>query len=146
MTFLSPIRSVRELLLTILTLILIGALKPSFSDILFHRNRGCLYFSNRNYQCSTNSSAFGKAVTSTSVVFTSAAAIAEGLGGQLGTAKELVAVSNVRGSLTKASMIHNAATPHIEVDPETYEVRADGELLTCEPAEVLPMAQRYFLY
>ncbi|MFO1014951.1 MAG: urease subunit alpha [Caulobacteraceae bacterium] len=90
--------------------------------------------------------AYGRAVTSTSVVFTSAAAIAEGLAGQLGTAKELVAVCNVRGGLSKASMIHNAATPHIEVDPETYEVRADGELLTCEPAEVLPMAQRYFLY
>ena len=56
------------------------------------------------------------------------------------------AVKNTRGGIGKASMIHNTATPHIEVDPETYEVRADGELLTCEPATVLPMAQRYFLF
>ena len=65
---------------------------------------------------------------------------------KLGLDKELIAVENVRGGISKASMIHNFATPHIEVDPETYEVRADGELLTCEPAEVLPMAQRYFMY
>ncbi len=58
----------------------------------------------------------------------------------------MIAVKNTRGGLTKASMIHNAAMPHIEVDPETYEVRADGVLLTCEPATVLPMAQRYFLF
>ena len=51
-----------------------------------------------------------------------------------------------RAKISKKSMIHNDATPDIEVDPETYEVRADGELLTCEPAEVLPMAQRYFLF
>ena len=56
------------------------------------------------------------------------------------------AVENTRGGIGKASMIHNAATPAIEVDPETYEVRADGELLTCQPADVLPMAQRYFLF
>ena len=55
-------------------------------------------------------------------------------------------MSNVRGGIGKAAMIHNAATPVIEVDPETYEVRADGEILTCEPADVLPMAQRYFLF
>ena len=54
--------------------------------------------------------------------------------------------SNTRGGIGKASMIHNNAMPHLEVDPETYEVRADGELLTCEPATVLPMAQRYFLF
>jgi urease subunit alpha len=60
--------------------------------------------------------------------------------------KELIAVENTRGGISKASMIHNDALPHIEVDPETYEVRADGELLTCEPATVLPMAQRYFLF
>ena len=53
---------------------------------------------------------------------------------------------NTRGGISKKSMIHNGATPDIEVDPETYEVRADGELLTCAPAEVLPMAQRYFLF
>ena len=65
---------------------------------------------------------------------------------KLGVAKELVAVKNTRGGISKASMVHNSATPHVEVDPETYEVRADGELLTCEPATVLPMAQRYFLF
>ena len=53
---------------------------------------------------------------------------------------------NAHGGIGKASMKLNAACPEIEVNPETYEVRADGELLTCEPAEVLPMAQRYFLY
>jgi urease subunit alpha len=59
--------------------------------------------------------------------------------------KTAVAVENCR-TIGKASMIHNDATPVIEVDPETYEVRADGELLTCEPATVLPLAQRYFLF
>jgi urease subunit alpha len=55
-------------------------------------------------------------------------------------------VRNTRGGISKSSMIHNHATPAIEVDPETYEVRVDGALVTCEPAEVLPMAQRYFLF
>jgi urease subunit alpha len=55
-------------------------------------------------------------------------------------------VKNTRGGISKKSMIHNSATPKIEVDSETYEVRADGELLTCAPAEVLPMAQRYFMF
>ena len=59
---------------------------------------------------------------------------------------QLVAVQNTRAKISKKSLIHNNTTPKIEVDPETYEVRADGELLTCEPAEVLPMAQRYFLF
>ena len=63
-----------------------------------------------------------------------------------GIEKELVAVANTRDGISKKSMIHNGATPTIEVNPETYEVRADGELLTCTPAEVLPMAQRYFLF
>jgi urease subunit alpha len=58
----------------------------------------------------------------------------------------LAAVSNTRGGIGKKSMIHNDATPEIEVDAETYEVRADGVLLTCEPATILPMAQRYFLF
>ncbi len=65
---------------------------------------------------------------------------------RLGVLKELVPVCNTRGGISKASMIHNCLTPKIEVNPETYEVRADGELLTCEPATELPMAQRYFLY
>jgi urease subunit alpha len=90
--------------------------------------------------------AYGKARTASSVVFTSKAAIASGLAKKLGIDKKLYAVSNTRGRISKTSMIHNGATPDIEVDPETYEVRADGELLTCAPAEVLPMAQRYFMY
>jgi len=90
--------------------------------------------------------AYGRSVTRSSVVFTSKLAIESGLPAKLGLWKEMVAVENTRGGLSKASMIHNGATPVIEVDPETYEVHADGELLTCEPAEVLPMAQRYFLF
>jgi len=90
--------------------------------------------------------AYGKALTQSSVVFTSQAAIDEGLARKLGVDKLMLPVANTRGGISKASMIHNFATPHVEVDPETYEVRADGELLTCEPADVLPMAQRYFLF
>ena len=90
--------------------------------------------------------AFGKALTSTSVVFVSKAAIANDLRGQLGTVKQMVAVENVRGGISKESMIHNNATPDIRVDPETYAVTADGELLVCAPATELPMAQRYFLF
>jgi urease subunit alpha len=90
--------------------------------------------------------AFGKALTASSVVFTSKAAVTGNLARQLGIGKKLYAVENTRSKISKKSMIHNDATPKIEVDPETYEVRADGELLTCEPAEVLPMAQRYFMY
>jgi urease subunit alpha len=58
----------------------------------------------------------------------------------------MVPVENTRGGISKADMVHNSATPNITVDPETYEVRADGQLLVCEPATVLPMAQRYFLF
>jgi urease subunit alpha len=90
--------------------------------------------------------AFGKAVTASSLVFVSKAAVKGKLGDRLGVQKKLVAVENVRGKISKKSMIHNDATPEIEIDPETYEVRADGELLTCAPADVLPMAQRYFLF
>src|SRR6202020_2020167 len=90
--------------------------------------------------------AYGRARTASSVVFASKAAVKAGLGKKLGTQKELVAVQNTRGKISKKSMIHNGATPEIEVDPETYEVRADGQLLTCAPAETLPMAQRYFLF
>ncbi|WP_133704967.1 urease subunit alpha [Rhizobium sp. BK313] len=89
---------------------------------------------------------FGKSLTNSSVTFVSQASLDAGLAGRLGVAKSLVAVKNTRGGISKASMVHNSLTPHIEVDPETYEVRADGELLTCEPATVLPMAQRYFLF
>jgi urease subunit alpha len=90
--------------------------------------------------------ALGKARTATSLTFVSQAALAAGLKTRLGLEKELVAVENVRGGISKKSMIHNGATPRIEVDPETYRVTADGELLVCEPATVLPLAQRYFLF
>ena len=90
--------------------------------------------------------AFGRVPFATALTFVSKAAIADGLRNRLGVQKELVAVENVRGGISKASMVLNDATPVIEVDPETYDVRADGELLVCEPAEVLPMAQRYFLF
>ncbi|HEX2137076.1 MAG TPA: urease subunit alpha [Microvirga sp.] len=90
--------------------------------------------------------AFGRARTSTSLTFVSRAAVEAGLAAKLDVRKALVAVENVRGGIGKRSMVLNDATPVIEVDPETYDVRADGELLVCEPAEVLPMAQRYFLF
>jgi urease subunit alpha len=89
--------------------------------------------------------AFGKAMPRSSVTFVSQAALDDGIARRLGVERQLLAVKNTRG-ISKESMIHNDATPKIEVDPETYEVRADGELLTCEPASVLPMAQRYFLF
>jgi urease subunit alpha len=90
--------------------------------------------------------AYGKARTNTSVTFVSQAAVEGGLRERLGLAKQLAAVENTRGGISKKSMVLNDAMPRVEVDPETYEVRADGELLTCEPATVLPMAQRYFLF
>jgi urease subunit alpha len=90
--------------------------------------------------------AFGKSLTASSLIFTSRAAIANGLRERLGVTKEFVAVENVRGGISKGSMIHNGATPNIVVDPETYAVTADGELLVCEPAKELGMAQRYFLF
>jgi urease subunit alpha len=89
---------------------------------------------------------YGKLLTNSSITFVSQAALDAGLANRLGTAKKMVAVRNTRGGISKASMIHNSATPKIEVNPETYEVRADGELLVCEPATSLPMAQRYFLF
>src|SRR3569833_3407583 len=90
--------------------------------------------------------AYGRARTSTSLTFVSGAAVAAGLGEKLRVSKTLVAVENTRGGIGKASLIHNGATPKITVDPETYAVTADGQLLTCEPAERLSMAQRYFLF
>jgi urease subunit alpha len=88
---------------------------------------------------------FGRAVGSTALTFLSKAAIDSEIPKKLGLQKRAVAVESCR-RIGKAHMILNNATPQIEVDPETYEVRVDGELLTCEPAEVLPMAQRYFLF
>src|SRR5262249_44179739 len=85
--------------------------------------------------------AFGRAVGSTCVTFVSAAALGAGVPRRLGLARRAVAVSRCR-TIGKRDMIHNDALPRIEVDPETYAVRADGERLTCEPARVLPMAQR----
>ncbi|WP_432285551.1 urease subunit alpha [Aminobacter sp. BA135] len=90
--------------------------------------------------------AYGKALTQSSITFVSKAGLEGGLRERIGVAKEMVAVENTRSGIGKRSMILNDAMPEIEVDPETYEVRADGELLTCEPATVLPMAQRYFLF
>ena len=90
--------------------------------------------------------AFGRARLETSLLFVSGAFADSGLGNQLGLSRPLAAVKNTRGGIGKRSMVLNDAMPNIEVDPETYEVRADGELLTCEPAAVLPMAQRYFLF
>lgn len=88
---------------------------------------------------------YGGARTTTSLSFVSQAAIDAGIPEQIGLQKRAIAVTNTR-NLSKADMKLNEATPQIEVNPETYEVRADGELLTCEPATVLPMAQRYFLF
>jgi urease subunit alpha len=88
--------------------------------------------------------AFGGALA-TSVTFVSQAALKNPLVAGLGLKKPLMAVKNCRG-IGKKDMIHNSYTPKIEVDPENYLVKADGELLMCEPAKVLPMAQRYFLF
>ena len=89
--------------------------------------------------------AFGGSLTQSSVTFVSKAALESDVGRKLGLAKPLVAISGTR-KLQKSDLPLNGYTPQIEVDPETYEVRADGQLLTCEPARVLPMAQRYFLF
>ncbi len=89
--------------------------------------------------------AYGRALEASSVTFVSAAAEAEDVRGRLGLAKATLPVENTR-AIGKSDMVLNDATPVIEVDPETYEVRADGELITCEPAAELPLAQRYFLY
>ncbi|MBD1873275.1 urease subunit alpha [Nodosilinea sp. FACHB-131] len=88
---------------------------------------------------------FGGAIAATSLSFISQAAMDLGIPEHIGLAKSTAAVANCR-SLSKADMKLNAYQPHMEVNVETYEVRADGELLTCEPADVLPMAQRYFLF
>lgn len=89
--------------------------------------------------------AYGRAVEHAAVTFVSAAAQDNGIRGRLGLAKQTVAVQNTRG-IGKSDLKLNTALPLIEVHPETYEVRADGELLTCKPADVVPMAQRYFLF
>ena len=95
---------------------------------------------------SLNPSAFpGLARRQTSLIFASQIAVDEDVAGKLGLERRAEAVKNCR-DVRKADMIHNDATPKISVNPETYEVRADGELLSCEPARELPMTQRYFLF
>ena len=89
--------------------------------------------------------AFGRSVERSAVTFVSAAAAQAGIGDALGLAKSVLPVKGTR-TIGKSNMVLNDATPEVEVNPETYEVRADGELLTCEPASELPMAQRYFLF
>ncbi|WP_206930798.1 urease subunit alpha [Roseococcus thiosulfatophilus] len=89
---------------------------------------------------------FGRAMTLGSITFVSGAALDADVGRALGLQRPLLAVGNTRGGISKRDMVLNGATPRMEVNPETYEVRADGELLICEPAKVLPMAQRYFLF
>lgn len=89
--------------------------------------------------------AFGSAITQTSLTFVSQAGLAADIGARYGLSKRLSAVKNIR-SVTKRHMIHNGYVPRMEVDAQTYQVRADGVLLTCEPATSLPMAQRYFLF
>jgi urease subunit alpha len=88
---------------------------------------------------------FGNALSKTSITFVSQKSLKENIAGQLGLKKIIKAVSNTR-TISKKDMVYNSALPEIEVDPETYTVKADGKILTCEPAEVLPMAQRYFLF
>src|ERR1700687_925414 len=88
---------------------------------------------------------FGGATAATSITFVSQAALSAGLPQRIGLRKMIAAVRNCR-SIGKKDMIYNSATPKIDVDPETYEVRVDGEWITCEPARVLPLAQRYFLF
>ena len=89
--------------------------------------------------------AFGGAVAKGSLTFVSQAGLAADIKNRFGLAKNLSAVKNIRG-VRKQHMIHNAYLPKMEIDAQTYAVRADGELLTCEPASILPMAQRYFLF
>ncbi|WP_411869508.1 urease subunit alpha [Vulcanococcus limneticus] len=89
--------------------------------------------------------AFGKALAPSCLTFLSQAALDDDVPRRLGLERACVPVQNTRGGIGKAAMKNNTALPQVEVDPQTYEVFADGELLTCEPAEVLPMAQRYFL-
>jgi urease subunit alpha len=89
--------------------------------------------------------AYGRACIESALTFVSKAALEHDLIGKLGLGRPLVAVAGTR-AIGKSAMVHNGHLPRIEVDPETYEVRADGLLLTCAPAAVLPLAQRYFLY
>ena len=88
---------------------------------------------------------YGRSLEHSSVTFVSDASLANGIKTKLGLRKETLKVKNTR-AISKKDMVYNDLCPDIEVDPETYEVRANGDLLSCEPASVLPLAQRYFLY
>jgi urease subunit alpha len=88
---------------------------------------------------------FGGAMSATSLTFVSHSALDGDIGGELGLKKRLSAVRGCR-TVKKQQMVHNAYLPVMEIDAQTYTVRADGQLLTCEPATVLPMAQKYFLF
>jgi urease subunit alpha len=88
---------------------------------------------------------FGKSLTRSSLTFMSQLAIDQGMPDRYGLQKQIAVVRNIR-KLRKSHMLHNGYTPEMQINPETYEVRADGRLLVCEPAKVLPMAQRYFLF
>ena len=90
--------------------------------------------------------AYGKSVVKNSVTFVSESALKNNIKEKYNLKKQLLAVQNTRGGISKSSMIHNNFQPNIEVDPETYEVKANGEKLICEPASTLPLTQRYFLY
>jgi urease subunit alpha len=89
---------------------------------------------------------FGRNRIESAILFVSRAAFDADIARPLGLSRPLVAIANTRGGISKKSMVLNDATPKIEVNPQNFEVRADGQLLTCEPAKVLPMAQRYFLF
>jgi urease subunit alpha len=89
---------------------------------------------------------FGRNRIESAVLFVSRASVEADIAHPLGLTRPLVAVANTRSGISKKSMVLNDATPKIEVNPQNFEVRADGQLLTCEPAKVLPMAQRYFLF
>jgi urease subunit alpha len=89
---------------------------------------------------------YGAAVSRTSMTFVSQMSLDKGIATHLRVSKQMVAVQDTRKQISKKSMIHNGATPKLRIDPETYAVTADGVLLTCEPASVLPMAQRYFMF
>ena len=88
---------------------------------------------------------FGRSLEKSSVIFTSGLSLEKDILKTNDTKKEFVAVKNTR-NISKKDMVFNNTCPKIEVDPETYEVKADGKLITCEPANILPMAQRYFMY
>ena len=89
---------------------------------------------------------YGAAISRTALTFVSQLALDKGIASNLRVSKQMVAVQDTRKQISKKSMIHNGATPKLRIDPETYAVTADGVLLTCEPASVLPMAQRYFMF